>query len=77
MSTGTTPQNGRILMYTMHELLMPELIEMRYADRLAEAESRRQVRDVTRVSRRTTHFGRIEAKLHLPRLRRRSTVGSM
>jgi len=64
-------------MNTMHELLMPELVEMRYAERLAEVESRRRARDVTKVSRPTTRFGRIEAKLHLPRLRRSSTAGTM
>ena len=64
-------------MYTMHELLMPELIEMRYADRLAEAELRRRTRDATKVSRPSTRFYRIEAKLHLPRLRRSSTAGTM
>ena len=64
-------------MYTMHELLMPELIEMRYADRLAEAELRWRTRELTEVSRPTTRFHRIEAKLHLPRLRRSSTAGTM
>ncbi len=64
-------------MYTMHELLMPELVEMRYADQLAEAESRRQAREVTKVSRPTTRSGRIEAMLHLPRLRRSSTAATM
>ena len=64
-------------MYTMHELLMPELIEMRYAERLAKAESRWRARDVTTVSRPTTRSGWIEAKLHLPRLRRSSTAGTI
>lgn len=64
-------------MNTMHELLMPELVEMRHADRLTEAESRWRTRDVTKVSRPTTRFHRIEAKLHLPRFRRNSTAGTM
>lgn len=63
-------------MNTMHELLMPELVEMKYAERLADAASRRSVAEVTKVSR-PNRFGRIEAKLHLPRLRRSSTAGTI
>jgi len=63
-------------MNTMHELLMPELVEMKYAERLAEAASRRWVGEVTKVSR-PDRSGRIDAKLHLPRLRRSSTAGTI
>ena len=63
-------------MNTMHEMLMPELVEMKNAERLAEVASRRWVGEVTKVSR-PDRSGRIDAKLHLPRLRRSSTAGTI
>lgn len=55
-------------MNTMHELLMPELIELKMAQRLAEAEADRTIRRLREAtgSSRQWHFGLL--RLRLPRL---------
>jgi hypothetical protein len=55
-------------MNTMHELLMPELIELKMAQRLAEAEADRTIRRLREAtgSSRQWHFGL--PRLRLPRL---------
>ncbi len=63
-------------MNTMHEMLMPELVEIKHADRLSQAETQRWLREATGVDQPGRSF-RIEARLHLPRLRRRSTAGTI
>ena len=63
-------------MNTMHELLMPELNELKIAGRQAEAEQRRWTRTMTAANPATTG-GRLVVKLHLPRLRRGSTAGAV
>ena len=63
-------------MNTMHEMLMPELVEMKHADRLDKVETQRWLLEAINVDQPARSF-RIEAKLHLPRLRRRSTAGTI
>ena len=63
-------------MNTMHEMLMPELVEMKHADRLDRAERQRWFQEATTADQPARSF-RIEAKLHVPRLRRRSTAGTV
>jgi hypothetical protein len=76
MSTGKDTTQRRNLMNTMHEMLLPELVEMKNTDRLHKAEMGHWLQEATKVDRPARSF-RIEAKLHLPRLRRRSTAGTM
>jgi len=63
-------------MNTMHEMLMPELVEMKHADHLNRAETHQWLRAAAVADQPARPF-RIEAKLHLPRLRRRSTAGTI
>ena len=63
-------------MNTMHELLMPELIESKYEQRLAEAASRRQVRAAIEAGRPIRSSG-TEPGIHLPRLFRRPSTGTI
>ena len=63
-------------MNTMHELLMPELNELKIAGRQAKAEQRRWARQITAANP-ATAGGRLEIKLHMPHLRRGSTAGAV
>ena len=62
-------------MNTMHELLMPELNELKMVERQAQAETRRWLRRATEAGR-PGATGTLQPKLHLPRLRRSSTAGA-
>ena len=62
-------------MNTMHEMLMPELTELKIVERQAEAETRRWLRETSETSR----LGRtavLPLKLRLPRLHRNPTAGA-
>lgn len=55
-------------MNTMHELLLPELVELRIAERHAEAAAERWARQATRGNRPTRTWS-LAAVLRLPTLR--------
>jgi hypothetical protein len=63
-------------MNTMHELLMPELNELKIVERQAEAETRRWLRDVTEAGR-SGRNGSLQLKPRLRRLRRSPTAGAV
>ena len=62
-------------MNTMHELLMPELTELKIVDREAEAETRRRLREASKAGRPDTTEPFL-LRLRHPRLRRSSTAGA-
>jgi hypothetical protein len=62
-------------MNTMHELLMPEMAELKIVERQAEAETRRWLRGASEAGR-PGRTGSLQLKLHLPRLRRSPTAGA-
>jgi hypothetical protein len=63
-------------MNTMHHMLMPEILEARYAERLADAATQRMVREAAQASRPTRSPGHA-IRFHLPRLRRSSSAGTI
>jgi hypothetical protein len=62
-------------MNTMHELLMPEMAELKIVERQAQAETRRWLREASEAGR-SGQTGTFQLKLHLPRLRRSPTTGA-
>jgi hypothetical protein len=62
-------------MNTMHELLMPELNELKIVERQAAAETRRWIREAGR-DRRRGGTGSPQLRLRLPRLHRSPTAGA-
>jgi hypothetical protein len=62
-------------MNTMHELLMPELNELKIVEREAEAETRRWLRDASGAGRPGRTWS-LQLKLRFPRLRRSPTAGA-
>jgi hypothetical protein len=62
-------------MNTMHELLMPEMNELKIAERQTQAETRRWLREASESGRQGA-TGTLQPKLHFPRLRRSSTAGA-
>jgi len=74
--TDVTPTSERKdTMNTMHELLMPELNELKIVERQAEAETRRRLREASEPSR-LGRTGWLQLKLRRPRLHRSPTAGA-